>query len=104
MTSRPRLARDINLLPGLAAVALFAVMGVVFVGANFDPTAGGFPADVSITASLGHVLFNIGGTPLAEQTPGFLAAFEIIDVVLVAALVGAVMLAKREYQTSGGER
>lgn len=96
MTTKPRLARDINLLPGLAAAALFVVMAAVFVGAGFDPSAGGFPGDVSITASLGYVLFNLGGTPLADATPGFLAAFEIIDVVLVAALVGAVMLATRE--------
>ena len=102
MTSRPRFARDINILPGLAAVALFAVMAVVFVGANFDPSQGGFP-DESITAGLGYVLFNLGGTQLAADTAGFLAAFEIIDVVLVAALVVGVMLARREDESESGE-
>ena len=101
MTTRPQLARDINILSGLAAVALFAVMLAVFLGANFDPTQGGFP-DVSITASLGYVLFNLGGTQLAADTPGYLAAFEIIDVVLVAALAVAVMLARRERDEEPG--
>ena len=44
----------------------------------------------------------------AVATEGFLGAFEIIDVVLVAALVAAVMLARREgalpFRTDGGEK
>jgi NADH-quinone oxidoreductase subunit J len=39
-------------------------------------------------------MFSIGGADIPSET--FLAAFEIIDVVLVAALVGAVMLARRD--------
>ncbi len=54
-----------------------------------------------VTDDLGYHLFGLGSS--AEPTvPGesFLVAFEIIDLVLVAALVGAVMLARREV---GGE-
>ena len=104
MTTSPELYRG-SKAAGLAAVALFAVLAAVFVGAGFSGGAG-FPADVSITASIGYLLFDfpsyasVGGE-------GFLAAFEIIDVVLVAALVGAVMLARREggdpLSVEGGE-
>ena len=49
MTSRPEFADDLNFVPGLAAVALFAVMAAVFVGAGFESATAGFPADVSIS-------------------------------------------------------
>lgn len=102
MTTRPEFAKDANFVNGLAAVALFAVLAVVFVSAGFGEAAG-FPADASITASLGYALFNIGadavGVPLVESE-GMLAAFEIIDVVLVAALVASIMLAR---QRAGGQ-
>ncbi|MFB6254994.1 MAG: NADH-quinone oxidoreductase subunit J [Halobacteriaceae archaeon] len=91
-------------LPGLAAIGLFLVLALVFIDAGFQATAqSGFEAGVSITAGLGYLLFDlVGQTPLGSE--GFLAVFEIIDVVLVAALVGAVMLARREHQkmTDGG--
>ena len=45
---------------------------------------------------------DLNGTSLAEATPGFLAAFETIDIVLVAALAGAVFLADRGDR--GGDR
>jgi NADH-quinone oxidoreductase subunit J len=102
MTTRPEFADDLNFVPGLAAVALFAVMAAVFVGANFESATAGFPADVSVTASLGYVLMDLNGTSLAEATPGFLAAFIIIAVLLDAALDGAVFLADREDQ--GGDQ
>jgi NADH-quinone oxidoreductase subunit J len=52
---------------------------------------------VSITATIGYAMFGLGeesrsGVP-AEN---FLVLFELIAMVLVAALVGAVMLARRE--------
>jgi NADH-quinone oxidoreductase subunit J len=101
VTSRPEFADDLNFVPGLAAVALFAVMAAVFVGAGFESATAGFPADASVTASLGYVLMDLDGTALAEATPGFLAAFIIIAVLLDAALDGAVFLADREDE--GGE-
>lgn len=104
MTSRPRLATEkLNPVQGLAAVALFIVLAVVFVMAQFGPSTG-FSPDASITASIGYALFNLAGADIASE--GMLAAFEIIDVVLVAALVGAVLLARRETReaaTDGGQ-
>lgn len=105
MTSRPQLATEkFNPVQGLAAVALFLVLAVVFMTVQFGPSAG-FSPDASITASIGYALFNLAGADVASE--GLLAAFEIIDIVLVAALVGAVMLARRESDTvatDGGQR
>jgi NADH-quinone oxidoreductase subunit J len=90
------------MLPGLAAAALLVVMATVFMRAQIPASftrAVGF--DGSVTASIGYALFDLTNTMEGNvdgviASDGFLAAFEIIDVVLVAALVGAVMLARRE--------
>lgn len=91
MTTRPRLQLGGHLLPGLAAVALFVVMTAAFLRAEF-PAPQGFGSG-SITASIGYALFDLSG-PIASEF--FLVAFEIMGVLLVAALVAAVMLARRE--------
>ncbi|MFB6136095.1 MAG: proton-conducting membrane transporter [Halobacteriaceae archaeon] len=98
MPTRPELADQPNFVNGLAAVALFVVFAAVFLSASFADPAG-FGEGVSVTASLGYALFNIGGDAVKTavvESEGLLAAFEIVDVVLVAALVAAVMLARRE--------
>jgi NADH-quinone oxidoreductase subunit J len=111
--SRPRLKLGRHLLPGVVAVALFGVLALVFAGAPLTDALGpqaGFP-DGSVTANIGYAMFDITGEMPAEQTipsEGFLVTFEIIDVVLVAALVAAVMLARRDAGTGlttalGGE-
>jgi NADH-quinone oxidoreductase subunit J len=52
---------------------------------------------VSVTESIGYAMFGLNEQlPADLQGESFLAVFEIIDLVLVAALVGAVMLARRE--------
>lgn len=98
MTTKPRLKLGSHLVPGLAAVALFGVMAVVFLQTSFGEPAG-FPQDASITASIGYAMFNLDISQASQTlvaSESFLAAFEIIDIVLVAALVGTVMLARRE--------
>ena len=90
------------MLRGVVAVALFVVLAVVFLGASFG-NATGFPNGANITASIGYAMFNlfgIGGEQVVESE-GFLVAFEIIDLVLVAALAAAVMLARREEGREG---
>ena len=89
----PQLKLGGHLWRGLGAVALLAVLVVVSLRAALG-TAAGFPADASITASIGYAMFALAGADVPSET--FLVAFEIVDVVLVAALVGAVMLARRE--------
>jgi len=92
--SRPQLVRDLNLVRGVAALALFVVLAVVFVTATF-PSGGGFEAGVSITAGLGYALFDmVDQSPIV--TEGFLVSFILIAVVLDAALDGALLLARRE--------
>ena len=71
------------------------------------PSLAGALGDGSITASIGFAMFNLAGGAFPSE--GFLVAFEIIDIVLVAALAAAVMLARREGAggflplTDGGE-
>jgi len=93
LQTSPELKLGSHLFRGLGAVALFVVLAwVVLRAAIGDPA--GFGADASITASIGYALFNLPGGNVPVE--GFLAPFEIVDVVLVAALVAAVMLARRE--------
>ena len=99
--NRPQLNTEGSLLPGLAAVALFAVLAAVFVTVSF-PAPAGFPSGDAITKSLGAAMFDIAPTAIMDDGEaavpgeGFLVAFLIIGVLLDAALDGAVMLAKRE--------
>ena len=93
MVSRPRFASEANHVNGLAAVALFVVLAAVVLTSNF-PSPEGFPQGAELVAGIGYAMFNLqpDGVVPSEQ---MLVAFEIIDVLLVAALVAAVMLARR---------
>jgi hypothetical protein len=162
MTTRPELRGDTsNLLPAAAAIGLFVVMAVVFLGAPVGDAAG-FPQNtevtneslgdsasitnasvtelngttiasvnqsgeimnetlanetgvnatvvaaggqtygvvsepVSVTETIGYAMFGLTDQlPADLQAENFLAVFEMIDLVLVAAIVGAVTLARRE--------
>jgi NADH-quinone oxidoreductase subunit J len=99
VTTKPELRIGRHLLPGIVALALFAVMAAIVLTSSFGDYAG-FGGIESVTAAIGYALFNIPAETVPTGTEGFLAAFEIIDVVLVAALVAGVMLARREV---GGE-
>jgi NADH-quinone oxidoreductase subunit J len=100
MTTKPRFAEDANFANGLAAFVLFAVFAAVFFTAEF-PEAAGFPDGASLVAGIGYALFDLSSMSPAP-TEGFLAAFEIVGVVLVAAVVGAVMLASHEREGLSG--
>jgi NADH-quinone oxidoreductase subunit J len=93
MTTKPSFNTGGNFVQGLAAVALFAVMAVVFLTASF-PAPEGFPEGANVVGSIGYAMFNLDGGDIAGE--GMLVAFEIIDFVLVGALAGAVLLARRE--------
>jgi len=101
MTDKPSLNTEGNYVAGLAAVALFVVLSVVFLTTSF-PTPAGFPEGAAITKSLGAAMFDIAPGQLMDDgeaavpAEGFLVAFLLIGVLLDAALDGAVMLAKRE--------
>ena len=93
MTSRPRPKVGSHLLPGLAAVALFAVIAAAVLTSSFGP-AQGFPADANIAASIGRAMFGISGADVGGES--FLVAFIVIALALDAALDGSLLLAKRE--------
>lgn len=84
------------MLPGLAALALFAVLAVVFVTATFDAPAGF--AGVSVTEAIGYALFDMVESS-SIVTEGFLVSFILIAVVLDAALDGTVMLAQTDDES-----
>jgi NADH-quinone oxidoreductase subunit J len=96
MPTRPQLKREGSKLPGLAAVALFVVLAVIFVRAQFGDPAG--IGEGSVTASIGYALFNLGDLA-AHETEEFLVAFLVVAVVLDAALDGSIMLAKPEGES-----
>ncbi len=98
MTTKPELSMDIDVLPGLAAVALFAAMGVVILTADFSPVQG-FEPGAAITKSMGYALFNLERAAPVVTSEGFLLPFFAVAFVLDAALGAAVMLARRD----GGE-
>ncbi|MDS0293206.1 proton-conducting membrane transporter [Halogeometricum luteum] len=93
MTTKPELKLGSHLVPGLAAVALFAVMAAVFLTASF-PEPQGFADDANIVASIGYAMFDLDFGSVASES--FLAAFLIMAVLLDVALDGAVLLARRE--------
>jgi NADH-quinone oxidoreductase subunit J len=92
MTTKPKLKLGSHLVRGVGAVALFVVMVATFLNGSFGEPAG-FGSDASVTAAIGQAMFNLDPVIASES---FLVVFEIIDLVLVAALVGAVLLARRE--------
>jgi NADH-quinone oxidoreductase subunit J len=100
MATRPEFAVEANYQNGLAAGVLFVVFAAVFVTATFpDPV--GFPDDASLVAGIGYALVDLTAQSPVE-TEGFLAAFELVGIILVAALVAAVMLASHESERVSG--
>jgi NADH-quinone oxidoreductase subunit J len=89
----------------MAAAALFVVVGAVTIGAEF-PAPQGFPEGANITASIGYAMFDIAIDRISGQTlvgaESFLVAFIVVAILLDAALDGAVMLAKRDGDSSFG--
>jgi NADH-quinone oxidoreductase subunit J len=84
-----------HLATGVIALGFFALVAWVAGNAAFGQAAG-FPNDVSVTANLGYALLDAEAGAAGIRGEGFLLALEIVAFVLVAALVGAVMLARRE--------
>jgi len=94
MTTKPELRLGKHLLPGVGAVALFAVLAYTFVTADFSDPAG-FPGGESITENIGLAMFDLASLQTIPAE-GFLVSFIVIAVALDAALEGSIMLAKRE--------
>jgi len=102
VTTSPRpISFDRSLLPGLAAVALFALIVAVAMSADFSAVVAdfGFPAGESIVAAIGAALIGIDAAIPVES---FVVALVVIAVALDAALDGSIMLAKRD-QAAGEE-
>jgi NADH-quinone oxidoreductase subunit J len=100
VTTRPQLRTGKSQAIGVLAVALFGLMALTFLTADFG-AAEGFGGATGITAAIGRAMFNLAPEQASVPSEGFLIPFEIIDVVLVAALAAAVMLARREEGREG---
>jgi NADH-quinone oxidoreductase subunit J len=97
--SRPRLATEASLVPGLIAVGLFVLLSAIFLAA---PLAGPATFDGgAVMQSLGAALMSIdAGAVVGDGTPipaeGFVVSLIIVAVALDAALDGSLMLARRD--------
>ncbi|MCU4741799.1 hypothetical protein [Natronoglomus mannanivorans] len=98
MTNGPQLRLGKTLLPGILAVALFGIIALTVLSAEFGEMAG-FP-DVTITEQIGYAMFDLTVLQSTEGNLGateqFLAAFFLAAIVLDAALDASLVLAKRE--------
>lgn len=99
-TTRPEFRRGPELLPGLIAAILFAVIATVVVRTPFGASEG-FPEGVSIVAHIGYAMFDMHHLMAEGMTAEpFLVAFILVAILLDAALDASLVLAKRE---EGGE-
>ncbi|PSQ31696.1 hypothetical protein BRD20_10590 [Halobacteriales archaeon SW_8_65_20] len=94
--TRPRLYTSSKQAVGLVAFVLFGVFAAIFLTAEFADPATYAGNTGSIIEGIGYAMFSLDAGPFAERTDGFLIAFEILDLALLAALAGAVMLGKRD--------
>ncbi|SFB74244.1 hypothetical protein SAMN05444422_101646 [Halobiforma haloterrestris] len=104
MTTGPEIRTGKTLVPGVLAVALFGLMGLIVLNTPFGAGDGavGFPEGISITSEIGYALFDLGalqsGAMAIPETETFLAAFLLIALTLDAALDASIVLAKREEE------
>lgn len=83
--------RSVGTLPALVLVALIAaVMGKAVLGASWHAVS---------AAAVQPTTYGIGNTFLT----GYLLPFEVASLVLLAALVGAVVLSRKELKPEEGE-
>jgi len=92
MTS-PGLNLGPHLARGVGAIIFFILFSSILLNTTFALPIG-FQDGALITKSIGYAMLHLPGASIPSE--GFLAAFEIIDIALVAALVAAVMLARRD--------
>ena len=101
MTTGPKLRLGKTLVPGVLAVVLFALMGVITLNTGFGNMTG-YPEGISITSEIGYAMFDMAALQSGEMNIGdtepFLISFLLIAVVLDAALDASLVLAKREEE------
>ncbi|WP_255169986.1 hypothetical protein [Natrononativus amylolyticus] len=95
MTTGPKLRLGKALVPGVLAVALFAVMALIVLNTPFGGMEGFSPGDTTITDNIGYAMLDLTELQEIDSEP-FLASFLLAAVVLDAALDASLVLAKRE--------
>ncbi|WIV66165.1 hypothetical protein [Natrialbaceae archaeon AArc-T1-2] len=103
MTTGPRLRLE-GLVPGVLAVALFAITALIVVNTPFGGADAmqGYPDGISITSEIGYAMLDLTTMQSTEgaiaDTERFLVAFLLAAIVLDAALDASLVLAKREEE------
>jgi NADH-quinone oxidoreductase subunit J len=73
-----------RILVGILAVAVFALLAYVFAGTDLGPPAEKLPEDFGGIESVGKTLFE-----------RFVLPFELVSILVIAAIFGGVILARR---------
>lgn len=81
---------------GILALALLGFLGYLLMGAGFGDAVAGTERIASLD--------DIGVRLLKPQPGGFLVPFEIISVLLLAAMIGAIVVARRPRDESPEEK
>ncbi len=101
MTQGPQLRLGKTMVPGILAVILFAMMGLITLNTGFGAMTG-FPDGTAITSEIGYAMFDYTALQSTEGNLGatepFLISFLLIAIVLDAALDASLVLAKREEE------
>jgi NADH-quinone oxidoreductase subunit J len=85
-SSEARSVRWRNAAAAVLAAVLFVALAAVFANPDFQPAASAKPRSATVE-EIGHALLSPGAN-------GFVLPFEIISILLVAAIVGAVSVAR----------
>jgi NADH-quinone oxidoreductase subunit J len=80
---------------GLVCLVLFALLATAMHSFDFGPVAGVTPRSASVE-QIGHAL-------LSPNSGGFILPFEVVSLVLIAALIGAVTVARSEEPAPGDQ-
>ena len=78
-----------SLLASLAAALFFAAVFVAKRGAEFPQLSEPVPEDAWALSAIGHLLLN-----------SYNVVFETLSVILLLAIVGAILIARREKKTT----
>jgi NADH-quinone oxidoreductase subunit J len=96
----PAPVRSRTLFSGLAALAGFALAFILITGYRFQPWKGGGPLTrVGPAETDGASIGNIGAQLLSTGQGGYLLPFEVVSLLLLAAMIGCIVIAMKVKST-----
>jgi NADH-quinone oxidoreductase subunit J len=102
--------RSRTLFSALAALAGFALAFTLITGYHFLPSAGGVPLQAAAPLGAAHIqmgtgetnaasIGNIGAQLLSTGQGGYLLPFEVVSLLLLAAMIGCIVIAMKAKST-----